>query len=239
MSALLVVFAMSVQAVAAGDGVGTSALASAGATAAASPGNVPGEVPLKALVSGELRDVIQAGLRRWARPAPKDVPQAARELLALYRQVLGDKSLSSTERETLRQRLRTRLIALGDQINAKAAHEARLAANAPGGHAVADPASVRLPDDRGANLAQMGVALPAGGAGIGVGGAAADAAAADNGQQLVDLIQQTIAPHTWDVNGGPGVIYYWQPGKAIAVRQTSDVHEQLGGLANQLRQAGN
>ena len=34
------------------------------------------------------------------------------------------------------------------------------------------------------------------------GGAAGQNANADNGQQLVDLIQNVICPKSWDVNGG-------------------------------------
>ncbi|KKL21876.1 hypothetical protein LCGC14_2441080, partial [marine sediment metagenome] len=30
----------------------------------------------------------------------------------------------------------------------------------------------------------------------------------DHGEALVELIQQVISPATWDVNGGPGAIYY-------------------------------
>jgi len=60
----------------------------------------------------------------------------------------------------------------------------------------------------------------------------------DNGDQLVELIQRTVAPASWDVNGGPGVAYYWRPGQALVIRQRSEAHEQLGGLLNQLQQAG-
>ncbi len=56
----------------------------------------------------------------------------------------------------------------------------------------------------------------------------------DHGPELVDLIQQTISPQTWDVNGGPGVIYYWRPGRAMVIRQTGEVHRQIGGLLEQM-----
>ncbi|UCE88582.1 MAG: hypothetical protein JSW10_09600 [Pseudomonadota bacterium] len=61
--------------------------------------------------------------------------------------------------------------------------------------------------------------------------------AADYGQELVELIYRTIAPTTWDVNGGPGSIYYWQPGRALIVRQMGTVHQQLGDALEQLRRA--
>jgi hypothetical protein len=56
----------------------------------------------------------------------------------------------------------------------------------------------------------------------------------DSGQELADLIQRTIAPSTWDVNGGPGTIRYWRPGPALVVRQTSDVHGDVSDFLNQL-----
>ncbi len=38
------------------------------------------------------------------------------------------------------------------------------------------------------------------------------------------------APESWNVNGGRGTITYWEPGLALVVRQTDDVHEQIGGV---------
>jgi hypothetical protein len=58
---------------------------------------------------------------------------------------------------------------------------------------------------------------------------------ADYGQDLVELIEATIAPSSWDTNGGPGTIRYFGPLRVIVVRQTSEVHEQLGDLLPQLR----
>jgi len=68
----------------------------------------------------------------------------------------------------------------------------------------------------------------------GSGGAQAD----DYGPDLVDLIQRTIAPSTWDVHGGPGSIYYWRPGRALVIRAADDVHDDVGGLLDQLQRAG-
>ena len=60
----------------------------------------------------------------------------------------------------------------------------------------------------------------------------------DYGQELVELIQTVIRPETWDVNGGPGTIYYWYPGRALVIRQMGEVHEEIGGALDQLRRAG-
>jgi len=57
------------------------------------------------------------------------------------------------------------------------------------------------------------------------------------GWELVELIEQVVSPHTWARNGGKGQIWYWAPGRALVVRQTEDVHQQIEDLLNQLRRA--
>lgn len=54
-------------------------------------------------------------------------------------------------------------------------------------------------------------------------------------QQLIDLIQTTVAPASWQANGGRGGISYFSNGRALVVRQTGEVHEQLGGTLSALR----
>jgi hypothetical protein len=56
----------------------------------------------------------------------------------------------------------------------------------------------------------------------------------DYGPELVDLIQRTIVPDFWDVNGGPGTIVYYRPLMCLVVRATSDVHHRLGGVLGAL-----
>ncbi len=58
----------------------------------------------------------------------------------------------------------------------------------------------------------------------------------DNSQQLIDVIQRCLAPTTWDVNGGQGVVRYYAPAQALVVRQTSEMHEQLQRILPKLRQ---
>lgn len=57
----------------------------------------------------------------------------------------------------------------------------------------------------------------------------------DYGPQLVELIQRTISPNSWDVNGGASTIQYWRPGMALVVRAPGDVHDELSPLLLQLR----
>ena len=57
----------------------------------------------------------------------------------------------------------------------------------------------------------------------------------DYGPHLVALIQRTIAPEFWNVNGGPGVIVYYPPLRVLVVRATSQVHGQIRDLNGNLR----
>jgi hypothetical protein len=54
-------------------------------------------------------------------------------------------------------------------------------------------------------------------------------------QELIDLIQSTIAPESWAVNGGRGTIVFYSPLNVLVIRQTAEVHHQIGGTINQLR----
>jgi hypothetical protein len=97
---------------------------------------------------------------------------------------------------------------------------AQVRPNAPGARPNAPPARANP------------LAGPGGGAQPGGGW---DAMTAQNAQQLIDLIQATIAPTSWDVNGGLGTIMYFAPKQVLVVRQTGDVHEQVGGAIRGLR----
>ena len=57
----------------------------------------------------------------------------------------------------------------------------------------------------------------------------------DYGPMLVDLIQRTISPGSWDVNGGLSSIQYWAPRRVLVVRAPQDVHDGLAPVLQQLR----
>lgn len=61
------------------------------------------------------------------------------------------------------------------------------------------------------------------------GGGQADA------RQLIELIQATVRPESWDVAGGTGSIRYFDNGHGLVVSATEDVHQELGDLLRQLR----
>lgn len=55
-----------------------------------------------------------------------------------------------------------------------------------------------------------------------------------NVQSLINLIQDTIDPDSWESRGGGGSIYYYAPLHALVIRQTEDVHRQIGGVLGNL-----
>ncbi|GIW93931.1 MAG: general secretion pathway protein GspD [Pirellulaceae bacterium] len=57
----------------------------------------------------------------------------------------------------------------------------------------------------------------------------------DDFQPLIDLITTTIAPDSWDINGGNGAIQPFVANLSLVVSQTQDVHEQIADLLDQLR----
>src|SRR5690606_36981616 len=59
----------------------------------------------------------------------------------------------------------------------------------------------------------------------------------DYGETLVELIQNTISPEHWDVNGGPGSIVYWPNLHVLVVRDSGEEHGRVGGLFDGLRGA--
>jgi hypothetical protein len=200
--------------------ISSSVSASRGAQAA-SP-----QAPLRS--GRKLADAVHAALQRWAHANGKNAGAAAQDFLVLYRELRADKRLAVEERDELRGLVRGRLLRLSKMIAAAARH-APSAQQQPGAVAkVGQPAAV---------LAQVAPAGGGGGAAMpGPGGAGGPDD--DYGPSLVELIQTTIAPDTWDVNGGLGSIYYWRNQHALVIRATDDVHGFIGELMEQMDAAG-
>jgi hypothetical protein len=164
-----------------------------------------------------LRDEVRVLLRDVARQAGKPDDAVVRKAVALYQEIQLDTQLRANQREPLRVALRNKLAYWGEQIA-----QQRAEAGLP-----AIPATVQKHKVLAQVPGQIGQPgqPPAGGAQPPI----------DHGQELLELIQDTIVPTTWDVRGGNGVVRYWAPGHALIVRQTGDVHEQLGQLLMDMR----
>lgn len=63
----------------------------------------------------------------------------------------------------------------------------------------------------------------------------AGAASSARADELIRLIQTTVSPETWAANGGRGTIVFWSQNPALVVRQTGEVHRQIGATLDALR----
>lgn len=228
MSTLLI----AVLALAASPIVASDSQATAGVTASEAA------APAETLRTGkELEAAVRAALQHWTRPADKELETAANELLGLYRELHEDKVMARSLREDLRQKVRSRLLTVAQQVTKRRAQEAYQAKRAPrtvGAKSVNVAANDKV-------LGQMGGAM-GGNAGMAMGGGGAagaqgNAALPDAGEDLVQLIQTTVAPKTWDVNGGVGTIYYWKQQRSIVARATQEVHHEISDVLEQLDRA--
>ncbi|MDW8078457.1 MAG: hypothetical protein RMJ16_06165 [Thermoguttaceae bacterium] len=177
-------------------------------------------------------------MKRWVSPSPADLPQAASELLELYLRIAGDSSIGLAEKRTLQRRLAVRLGRLKDSLRRAAAggSSAKPVVNAhqlneeslPSEHSE-NKQPLTAAGSIGANSSAGGEKstdlLPLGG------GASPDWYA----EKLIELIETVVRPETWEVNGGRGRIFYWPPGQALIIRQTEEVHREVGTLLELLR----
>ncbi len=199
-----------------------------------------GEAQEESASAADLRAAVKDAIKRLPkRELPSE--EAVRELVELYRQLKADDRLPASERQRLLVAVRTRLVRIQKRLVkelALQADEAAGAAHAPD-QEPADEAPPRRTSrsqqgrSRGKTLAGP-AAVPAKSADSepqNGGGASA----LDNGQQLVELIQEVVAPDIWDVNGGPAVIRYYSPLKVLVVTAPGDVHGDVGAVLDGLR----
>lgn len=170
----------------------------------------------------ELRDAVRAALRRTAKSWKATPEDAARLLLPLFVEIKLDTQLVKADRDSYSIVLRNRLKKIGELLAARKRLERpkEEVTSTPELGQVAQTGSVT---NSSATTSSSGV------------GAAGGQTQPDYGKDLVELIERTISPDTWDVNGGPGSIVYYQPLHVIVVRQTGEIHEQLGGVLGQLK----
>jgi hypothetical protein len=191
----------------------------------------------------ELRTAVRDAMRQQATTQGAEQEQATRKLVALFQEISTNSKLSDPEKERqlayVRARLRRTSGALAKGLAKRG--DAQLAADPP---LAAQPAVQALLAQQPGNPArqQAGAAAgplnfpAAGAANAGQGGGQSFSAMTNqNAQELIDLIQDTIAPHTWDIRGGNGVIRYFAPAQVLVIRQSGDVHGQLGDALKNLR----
>jgi hypothetical protein len=182
-----------------------------------------------------IQDDLHEALRAEAltRRQGQNASQVIR-LVELYREMAAHpKRHDSRFLARMGLRLRSRLEKVRDHIEKHTAREDRNATKKDA------PADVMAPETPA--LAQQ-VALPGGpaapgGKPAGAGARAGAGGIIDYGPELVELIQATISPSTWDINGGNGSIVYFAPLRVIVVSAPSEVHGDVADVLGQLRAA--
>jgi hypothetical protein len=195
-------------------------------------------------ISG-LRVAIRDALRQSTRVAQPDHEVVVPKLIELFHEVALHPDLPRAEKRTLRGSIRTRLLQIEDILRRRLVRAETDAKRKP-----ADPASRTGNGERESaeakstapatvySPATIVLAQQGNVAGGNVGGQGLSGPGwIDRGWQLVELIRATVAPDTWDVNGGNGSIYYYRPLNVMVIRQTQAVHEEIGGVLNQLRRS--
>lgn len=212
------------------------------AVAAADPGSpAAAAVPAVALRRyHEIERDMTEALRSEARAqTPEARADAVRKMCGVYRELVSDPRLeTSDELKSYKAKLWSRMTRIKRELEQRVA---RQAAEAPG-RAPNDAEAQAIQDAAASLAAQMsysnytlggpGYVLAHSGAAFGGG------TVNDHAQELIDLIQRTITPNFWDVNGGPGSMFYYRPLMALVVRATSEAHGDVGGLLGALRRAG-
>lgn len=194
----------------------------------------------------ELRRDISAAMRQEAL-AKSESERAAciRHLCRLYGQLNRNTRMAEFNRKQSISKLRNRLRRIERDLKKDIARRDKQAGRSRVRETGHDESSFGSISDESLAIlsAQLGwVSDSMGGpaalfarAGGGPGGAEGPA---DDGQALVELIQATITPGIWDVNGGSATIVYFAPLHALVIRAPGGVHRRTGELLNQLRAAG-
>ncbi|MBW3539390.1 MAG: hypothetical protein KY476_03900 [Planctomycetes bacterium] len=155
----------------------------------------------------ELRDTYRQVLTESAPREKPDYDVTVPRLVLVYEELQSAEGFSHSERSQMRGRLKGRLEQVEDRLARRALALRKEAARARLRSRSSDGDPPHL--SGGGELARA--------------------------NDLIALIQKTIAPESWDVNGGRGSMSYFSLLKVLVVRQTGEVHHQLGDGLGQLR----
>jgi hypothetical protein len=198
-----------------------------------------------------LRDAVRELARAYPRSSHTEPPaEIVLRMVAVHHALSRDTQLPRPNRDRLQREIAGRLKQAAASIQRRLArqekeqHKSTLrssAADTSSANNAIVPESLTPPADRSSVLAQPAGRPPAGGQGA-IGpprqrgsGVLGNAALPDNGPALVALIQRTISPGTWDVNGGEGTVQYYRPLRVLVIRAPSAVHDNVGGVLGGLR----
>ena len=174
------------------------------------------------LTGKDLQKAIHRAMKRWKTVESSDTQSAAAELLALYQALEKDSSFTPSAKENLLRNIRRKL----DQISVLILKEITPESQKP--QSVNQLKKTELGQVPNALMPDPGSKS----------NTARNQKVQESGENLVNIIQETIHPDTWETNGGNGQIQFWLPNGTLIIRQTDPVHQEIQGLLNQLRRAG-
>ncbi|HEY3394332.1 MAG TPA: hypothetical protein VGK58_16580 [Lacipirellulaceae bacterium] len=180
-----------------------------------------------------IQDDLHEALRAEAltRRQGQNVPQIIR-LVELYREMAAHPKRDSSQfLARMGLRLRSRLEKVRDHIERHTARRDRNSKKEAPPNLVVPQAPILAQQLAGPGVAAPGAGGQPAGAGAGAGGVI------DYGPDLVELIQATISPSTWDINGGNGSIVYFAPLRVLVVSAPGEVHGDVADVLGQLRAA--
>lgn len=162
---------------------------------------------LSKLDGDDLAEECERAVRESAKRARPDPTEMVPRLVELYGRLNETTELGRSEATRLQSRIEFRLQQLQRTLKSTIARAERTAARS------SQPVRSR-PSEEKSFAAPRDVA---------------------NARALIDLIQSTVAPESWEINGGHGSIRYYAPLKVLVIRQTTETHYQLRGTLKQLR----
>lgn len=187
----------------------------------------PDAIRPKDRLIAEYRKFTRAFARR-GRPKSSDVTVP---MVALYHELRIAKSISNKDRSSMRKRLKILLeetqrrlysqlkeAGVKDPIQAVAA--AKLAAESRASVDASEESSPGESSDDGQRESEN---------------PAVGAATIQVAMQLISLIEDTIAPDSWETRGGQGSIRFLSGLNVLVIRATGEVHHQIGGTLEQVR----
>lgn len=196
----------------------------------------------------EIKADFRAALRRESEAATfAERAAAVADLCKIHREIVGDsRFLESVNLQEYRKQIAVRLFSVQNDLQRQLRREKAKAAGVAAQPAARLPTTSTTQANEQSQIIAEQLALAASfqGGPLQLAGAAGSSQnrggdmIPDNGQGLVELIQRTIRPEHWDVNGGPASIVYFAPLRCLVVRATAEVHQDLGGLVGGLRAAG-
>ncbi len=181
------------------------------------------QAPVEKTVAAWRKEVSAALIRQARAKSKAERAETIRDLTSLYDDVQAATYLTPVQRRNLCLPLRNRLFRVRLELRREIARNRR-----PGQLRGATSAPSSVFDSESVSPGESAES----------GGAPGGGAVEDEGQALVDLIQRTIVPDSWDVNGGPGTIIYYRPLHVLVIRAPQDVHGHVGQVLNDLRRAG-